>query len=431
MSQQYDTLSNFERKTFTLNYDSKDPVHLEKWRTYISTEACKTFGSLSKIFEQDSYPDGSTYLKEYAHLETKATLTKFEEAIVNQQVALMLKEKAEHAMNKPKLFGTILDSISKSSKIVLQRAICQQPSIKTSNNLTDAFNQEDEYQFETDYDKQEDQEEQQDNFPTAPKKLQLLQKPADDERSLASSTEYDSRNAWKAFMSRQDPLELWLLIKQTHQNARNNILRLDVIDTTLTFFRLKQWENELLADYKLRFDTAYENSRNLKLPLFNQEQCVTFFLMSLNSLYDDLKSQLKLDSAKGINCWPSNLSNAFLLASHFETKHTVTYKDTDGTEKEIALVGIADDITKAKAQHLKKIKKENKHEEDKYSKSEQNPNTTGLTDSTQKTRGTTRPCKTPCLLCLQIHYVSDCPFLPMAQEIAGDESNGEPLQYEE
>jgi hypothetical protein len=91
MSRPYKKTS-FEPKTFTLNYDSKDPVHLEKWRTHISNQCCKTFGSLSKIFETDSYPDGSVYLQEYAYLETKTKLTKFEEAIVNQQVGLMLKE---------------------------------------------------------------------------------------------------------------------------------------------------------------------------------------------------------------------------------------------------------------------------------------------------------------------------------------------------
>ena len=64
-----------------------------------------------------------------------------------------------------------------------------------------------------DYDNQ-DKQENQPTPPAAPKKAPFVSKPADSDnrRSLTTSTDYESRHAWKAFMSRHDPLELWLLI---------------------------------------------------------------------------------------------------------------------------------------------------------------------------------------------------------------------------
>ena len=100
--------NNATPTSMPLYFDSKDPSHFEKWRRYMVTETSKTYGRLSTIFINDSYPPetplpaipNETYSEKNDPGGIKRELLK-------QIIADKVKKDSLINDNKPKLFGSI------------------------------------------------------------------------------------------------------------------------------------------------------------------------------------------------------------------------------------------------------------------------------------------------------------------------------------
>ena len=114
-----------------LNYDSKDTAHLEKWRRYMISETNKQYGRLSTIFINDKYPPKPSLPSQPdAPWNDRNDPGGIEREALKQAVQNKFKTELKWDEDKPKLFGYMLQCLSQSSLMVVQRRAFEMSLLK-------------------------------------------------------------------------------------------------------------------------------------------------------------------------------------------------------------------------------------------------------------------------------------------------------------
>jgi hypothetical protein len=242
-------------RTKYLFYDSNDTAHLETWRTNTRIEIGKQFGNIAYIFDTDTYPTPTTSMDSVEHLKSKTDMTDYEKIYVGKVMDAHVKQNQHLEQAKPKAFNLMLSLISRSSTTIIQKYVVTHNSTDLlPKNPNDTVKENDGIimNLQGILDEEEYQSEHSISQPRAPRKPStkpfFQPTPADDEsqtQSTHTNFDYESFSSWKRFISRRDPLELWLVINTTHTSARNHIERLD--DLPLSLYSLKQYETDCSA----------------------------------------------------------------------------------------------------------------------------------------------------------------------------------------
>ena len=282
--------TNATPTSMSLHFDSKDPSHFEKWRRYMVTETSKTYGRLSTIFINDSYPP-ETPLPNVPNenYTDKNDPGGIKRELLKQTIADKVKKDSLMNDNKPKLFGSIIQSLSQTSLMVVQRRVSE--IANTDNFLQKRSVNQERPETRQDNDDNDNEEEEPD-------------KTSDyDDEFYQELESFQSR--WNEFEAQADPLLLWNVIKVTHQTSRTSSSRLDKEKATQVYYTMKQGMLEKIDPYKLRFDNTLTTMTAVGLNLPAMSQIVTRFIESLNADYDKLKDDIKNREFSGDTyAWP-------------------------------------------------------------------------------------------------------------------------------
>ena len=151
---------------------------------------------------------------------------------------------------------------------------------------------------------------------------------------------------------------------------------------------------ETIDSYKLRFDTAIDTLIACNCTLPSTDDIITKFIESLNSDYDPLKLEIKNNEYAGrTDAWPATLDAAYLRASKYITTANLFVKTSDNTERSVAFIGTASDLSQRRKQlsknnHTRGTKSTSNANNPKGNNPNPNPQGSGNQGHTSNTRGT-------------------------------------------
>jgi hypothetical protein len=133
---------------------------------------------------------------------------------------------------------------------------------------------------------------------------------------------------WEAIQGRHDALDLWNAIVATHNAVSSGNNDMDIIKMRRHFEIIRQGPDETPLQYKERFKNALDAIQQLGVDISGENGDATFSphnlaLRYINNLdparYSTVLVDLENDVAKGTDCYPTTLVDAFNLAMKWKT----------------------------------------------------------------------------------------------------------------
>jgi hypothetical protein len=229
-----------------------------------------------------------------------------------------------------------------------------------------------------------------------------------------------------------DPLDLWLRIKETHAGGSSNFDTVkDQQRARENYASIRQYRNEAVARYKERFDHAIDQLRAVHETLPTPQAQSMDFISHLDpNRFSQLKAMLENNAILGIGTYPATLTEAFQLASNFKVAKSDGNQSSTLVPAHSAFI-----ITKKKNNNYNKTEtaagsttgnnfnKQTHHNKGKdyHNKSRSN---NGKVASDSLGRKFDRKPKAGCAICGKEHYANMCPNLDRCKELlAEDEDN--------
>jgi hypothetical protein len=163
--------------------------------------------------------------------------------------------------------------------------------------------------------------------------------------STESRDKIKEHHAWEEIDISKDPLDLWLVILETHLgNATGNAAQ-DKMRARTAYASLRQKNNESVADFHTRTLNAIQVMEAVEQVVPSEEDRSVDFLGRLDNLrYADLKKQLENNATLGIGGYPQTLTDAYNLAANYKmvtssggianaAQHSVYFTDADKRKK--------------------------------------------------------------------------------------------------
>ena len=388
------------------------------------SESQKTYGKLANIFILGKYPTKLQLPPPPAQpWNDENDPGAIQREYIKQKVIAVRIEEDNLRLEKSKLFGFIKQHLSTASLTQVKRHVIQQMADLALEAGINPTGDDDDFEEETFGDADEESSQGSVNDTST---LSLQGVSQGDAPTVNTLT---GRVIWDDFEAEADPLKLWKAIHASHQTARLLSSRLDQDKAVQNYSAIKQGESETLDSFKLRFDNALDTLTAVNLKIPKTRLIVTRFIESLNSDYNELRKDIKNSEYRGRkDAWPETLDQVYIYATKYLTNEIVA-KD----ERMIALVTPASVITDKRKKNRSKNKTDSTKKEPTRLRQElvspilllkearavnnqsnqsnaNNPTSNPSCDTAAKLP------KKPCILCKELHWISECKFLEGVQE---------------
>ena len=168
---------------------------------------------------------------------------------------------------------------------------------------------------------------------------------------------------WNVIQERDDPLELWRAIRDTHVVNAVGQNQVDRMIAREQYGRLRQQPNENITQFKERTDEAIRAMQSYGVPVPPEEDLASDFINRLDKArYANFQAELMNSVTIGNIPYPNTLLDAFNKASRYRVVHA---KQRSGTGGEVyvqsVFVGAADQYNKPKQAQGNKKEGKNNH----------------------------------------------------------------------
>jgi hypothetical protein len=216
--------------------------------------------------------------------------------------------------------------------------------------------------------------------------------------SAESEEQIRKEEGWAAADASKDPLELWKLVRKTHQVGASGVAVIDLVEATDNYSRLRQGQSELISSFKRRTDEAIAAlvaSNASEIP--NALQAAQFISRLDDSRYATMKADLQNSVLRGAGEYPNTLTKAYEYACRWVVPVTTKQGGTHAA----AEVTVLHTGTSAGTEGHKKKSKYNNNKK----KIHQNP---VHADESAATKKNSRKPPSPCKHCGGNHWNNEC-----------------------
>lgn len=218
--------------------------------------------------------------------------------------------------------------------------------------------------------------------------------------SAESEEQIRKEEGWTAADAAKDPLELWKLVRKTHQVGASGVAVIDLVEATNNYSRLRQGQSELISSFKRRTDEAIaalaaSNAAEISLPL----QAAQFISRLDDSRYATMKADLQNSVLRGAGEYPNTLTKAYEYACRW----VVPITTKQGGTQAAAEVTVLHTGTSGETEGHKK--KNNYNKKKKHHQSSLHAATAAESTAVKKS---SRKPPSPCKHCGGDHWNNEC-----------------------
>jgi len=117
---------------------------------------------------------------------------------------------------------------------------------------------------------------------------------------------------WTTVETEQDPLQLWMAVKQTHTTYSSGLKEVDESKARTAYSMLKQHKMETITAFKDRMEVYVRSMESLGMSVPSEGQLAADFISRLNDTYDS-KRNILFNNAKLGGSYPKTLFEAYKI----------------------------------------------------------------------------------------------------------------------
>ena len=132
---------------------------------------------------------------------------------------------------------------------------------------------------------------------------------------------------WAILEAKQDPLELWEALKQTHTSYSTGLKKADAAKAREAYYKFRQYASESLTSYKDRFEVLLRAMESMGLDTPSEDDQAADFLQRLNDRFAARRITIENNTKLGGN-YPTTLFEAYRMVSELSDLPTVNTTST-------------------------------------------------------------------------------------------------------